>query len=163
MMRQLSLELINNILSLFLLLYTDGSKSNPGRNSSGVCAVAENGLVFSCRFRSLGKCSFLRSELLTIRECPFNSRLVCWKSSWPITTLSGYKIRTNYIGQAAWWSYQELEIRRQENDFFILPLLCVASPSQVLDCICASVGQLWSEEKYGLVELKERDNIMALI
>ncbi|GFV18528.1 hypothetical protein TNCV_2871611 [Trichonephila clavipes] len=105
----------------------------------------------------------LESAKSALNECPFNSRLVCWKSSWPITTLSGYKIRTNYIGQAAWWSYQELEIRRQENDFFILPLLCVASPSQVLDCICASVGQLWSEEKYGLVELKERDNIMALI
>ncbi|GBM03393.1 putative RNA-directed DNA polymerase from transposon BS, partial [Araneus ventricosus] len=46
MMRQLSLELINNISSQALVLYTDGSKSDSGRTGSGVYAKAEDGLVF---------------------------------------------------------------------------------------------------------------------
>ncbi|GBN80692.1 hypothetical protein AVEN_257969-1 [Araneus ventricosus] len=66
MMRQLSLELINNIPSQALVLYTDGSKSDSGRTGSGVYAKAEDGLVFRCRFRNPG--SVFRSELLAIRE-----------------------------------------------------------------------------------------------
>ncbi|GFR00690.1 RNase H domain-containing protein [Trichonephila clavata] len=44
MMRQLSLEVINNIPS-------DGGKSDSGRAGSGVCTIVEDGLVFRCRFR----------------------------------------------------------------------------------------------------------------
>ncbi|GBM34661.1 hypothetical protein AVEN_122055-1 [Araneus ventricosus] len=44
MMRQLSLEVINNISSRALVLYTDGSKSDKGRTGSGVYARAEDGL-----------------------------------------------------------------------------------------------------------------------
>ncbi|GBM85041.1 hypothetical protein AVEN_248971-1 [Araneus ventricosus] len=68
MMRQLSLELINNIPSQSLVLYTDGSKSDSGRTGSGVYAKAEDGLVFRCRFRNPDNCSVFRSELLAIRE-----------------------------------------------------------------------------------------------
>ncbi|GBN75792.1 hypothetical protein AVEN_58108-1 [Araneus ventricosus] len=68
MMRQLSLELINNIPSQALVLYTDGSKSDSGRTGSGVYAKAEDGLVFRCRFRNPDNCSVFRSELLAIRE-----------------------------------------------------------------------------------------------
>ncbi|GBN21683.1 hypothetical protein AVEN_11166-1 [Araneus ventricosus] len=68
MMRQLSLELINNIPSRALVLYTDGSKSDSGRTGSGVYAKAEDGLVFRCRFRNPDNCSVFRSELLAIRE-----------------------------------------------------------------------------------------------
>ncbi|GBL72539.1 hypothetical protein AVEN_127815-1 [Araneus ventricosus] len=68
MMRQLSLELINNIPSQALVLYTDGSKSDSGRIGSGVYAKAEDGLVFRCRFRNPDNCSVFRSELLAIRE-----------------------------------------------------------------------------------------------
>ncbi|GBN81868.1 hypothetical protein AVEN_231476-1 [Araneus ventricosus] len=68
MMRQLSLELINNIPSQALVLYTDGSKSDSGRTGSGVYAKAEDGLVFRCRFRKQDNCSVFRSELLAIRE-----------------------------------------------------------------------------------------------
>ncbi|GBM20749.1 hypothetical protein AVEN_105973-1 [Araneus ventricosus] len=66
MMRQLSLEVINNIPSQALVLYTDGSKSDSGRTGSGVYARAVDGLVFRCRFRN--NCSVFRSELLAIRE-----------------------------------------------------------------------------------------------
>ncbi|GBN71096.1 hypothetical protein AVEN_247195-1 [Araneus ventricosus] len=68
MMRQLSLEVINNIPSQALVLYTDGSKSNSGRTGSGVYARAEDGLVFRCRFRNPDNCSVFRSELLAITE-----------------------------------------------------------------------------------------------
>ncbi|GBM02562.1 hypothetical protein AVEN_178493-1 [Araneus ventricosus] len=68
MMRQLSLELINNIPSQALVLYTDGSKSDSDRTASGVYAKAEDGLVFRCRFRNPDNCSVFRSELLAIRE-----------------------------------------------------------------------------------------------
>ncbi|GBN31140.1 hypothetical protein AVEN_25957-1 [Araneus ventricosus] len=64
MMRQLSLELINNIPFQALVLYTDGSKSDSGRTGSGVYAKADDSLVFRCRFRK----SDFRSELLAIRE-----------------------------------------------------------------------------------------------
>ncbi|GBM60375.1 hypothetical protein AVEN_156937-1 [Araneus ventricosus] len=39
-----------------------------GRTGSGVYAKAEDGLVFSCRFRNPDNCSVFRSELLAIRE-----------------------------------------------------------------------------------------------
>ncbi|GBM19159.1 hypothetical protein AVEN_79878-1 [Araneus ventricosus] len=67
MMRQLSLEVINNIPSQALVLYTDGSKSDSGRTGSGVYARAEDGLVFRCRFRNPDNCSVFQSELLAIR------------------------------------------------------------------------------------------------
>ncbi|GBM24118.1 hypothetical protein AVEN_50236-1 [Araneus ventricosus] len=66
MMRQLSLELINNIPSQALVLYTDGSKSDSGRTGNGV--YAKDDLVFRCRFRNPDNCSVFRSELLAIRE-----------------------------------------------------------------------------------------------
>ncbi|GBO23184.1 hypothetical protein AVEN_186304-1 [Araneus ventricosus] len=68
MMRQLSLELINNIPSQALVLYTEGNKSDSGRTGSGIYAKAEDGLVFRCRFRNPDNCSVFRSELLAIRE-----------------------------------------------------------------------------------------------
>ncbi|GBM74337.1 hypothetical protein AVEN_122149-1 [Araneus ventricosus] len=68
MMRQLSLELINNIPSQALVLYTDGSKSDSGRTGSGIYAKADDGLVFRCRFRNPDNCLVFRSELLAIRE-----------------------------------------------------------------------------------------------
>ncbi|GBN96852.1 hypothetical protein AVEN_240547-1 [Araneus ventricosus] len=68
MMRQLSLEVINNIPSRALVLYTVGSKSDSGRTGSGVCTKAEGGLVFRCRFRNPDNCSVFRSELPAIRE-----------------------------------------------------------------------------------------------
>ncbi|GBN69275.1 hypothetical protein AVEN_251434-1 [Araneus ventricosus] len=68
MMRQLSLEVINNIPSQALVLYTDGRKSDSGRTGSDVYAKAEDGLVFRCRFRNPDNCSVFRSELLAIRE-----------------------------------------------------------------------------------------------
>ncbi|GBN53673.1 hypothetical protein AVEN_102341-1 [Araneus ventricosus] len=68
MMRQLSLEVINNIPSQVLVLYTDGSKSHSSRTGSGVYARTEDGLFFRCRFRNPDNCSVFRSELLSIRE-----------------------------------------------------------------------------------------------
>ncbi|GBM53568.1 hypothetical protein AVEN_583-1 [Araneus ventricosus] len=56
MMRKLSLEVINNIPSQALVLYTDGNKSDSGRTGSGVYAKAEDGLVFRCRFRNPDTC-----------------------------------------------------------------------------------------------------------
>ncbi|GBM89135.1 hypothetical protein AVEN_140460-1 [Araneus ventricosus] len=67
-MRQLSLEVINNIPSRVLEFYTDGSKSDSGRTASVVYVKAEDGLVFRCRFRNPDNCSVFRSELLAIRE-----------------------------------------------------------------------------------------------
>ncbi|GBN58592.1 hypothetical protein AVEN_123112-1 [Araneus ventricosus] len=67
-MRQLSLEVIINILSQALVLYTDGSKSDSGRTGSGVYAKAEDGLVFRWRFRNPDNCSVFVPELLAIRE-----------------------------------------------------------------------------------------------
>ncbi|GBM24440.1 hypothetical protein AVEN_41090-1 [Araneus ventricosus] len=65
---QLSLEVINNISSNALVLYTDGSKLDSGRTGSSIYARAEDGLVFRCRFRNPDNCSVFRSELLAIRE-----------------------------------------------------------------------------------------------
>ncbi|GBM55974.1 hypothetical protein AVEN_240578-1 [Araneus ventricosus] len=67
-MRQLSLQVINNIPSQALGLYTDGSKLDSGRTGSGVYAKAEDGLVFRCRFLNPDNCSVFRSDLLAIRE-----------------------------------------------------------------------------------------------
>ncbi|GBL61654.1 hypothetical protein AVEN_204717-1, partial [Araneus ventricosus] len=67
-MRQLSLELISNIPSQALVLYTDGSNSDSGRTGSGVYAKAEDGLVFRCRFRNPDNCLVFRSAVLAIRE-----------------------------------------------------------------------------------------------
>ncbi|GBN03332.1 hypothetical protein AVEN_97525-1 [Araneus ventricosus] len=68
MMRQLSLEVINNIPSRDLVLHTDGNKSDSGRTGSGVYARAVAGLVFRCRLRNPSNYSVFRSELLAIRE-----------------------------------------------------------------------------------------------
>ncbi|GBO45711.1 hypothetical protein AVEN_221015-1 [Araneus ventricosus] len=42
--------------------------TDSGRTGSGVCARAEDGLGFRCRFRKRDNCSVFRSELLEIRE-----------------------------------------------------------------------------------------------
>ncbi|GBL76747.1 hypothetical protein AVEN_53423-1 [Araneus ventricosus] len=68
MIRQLSLEVINNIPSQTLVLCTDGSKLDSDRTGSGVYARAEDGLVFRCRFRNPENFSVFRSELLAIRK-----------------------------------------------------------------------------------------------
>ncbi|GBL98715.1 hypothetical protein AVEN_8618-1 [Araneus ventricosus] len=67
-MRQLSLEVINNIPSQALVPYTDGSKWDSGRTGSGVYTKAEDGLVFRCRFRNPDNCLVFRSALLAIKE-----------------------------------------------------------------------------------------------
>ncbi|GBO22164.1 hypothetical protein AVEN_176619-1 [Araneus ventricosus] len=66
MMRQLSLEVVNNISSQALVIYTDGRKSDSVRTGSGIYAKAEDG--FRCRFRNPDNCSVFRLEVLAIRE-----------------------------------------------------------------------------------------------
>ncbi|GFT39681.1 RNase H domain-containing protein [Nephila pilipes] len=69
MMRQLSLEVINNIHSRALILYTNWSKSDSGRTGNGVYAKVDEGLVFRCRFRHLDNSSVFRLKLLNSRVC----------------------------------------------------------------------------------------------
>ncbi|GFS90761.1 RNase H domain-containing protein [Nephila pilipes] len=68
MMRQLTLEVINNIQSRALILYTDRNKSHSGRTGSVFYAKVEENLVFRCRFSNPDNCPVFRSELLEIRE-----------------------------------------------------------------------------------------------
>ncbi|GIY00617.1 RNase H domain-containing protein [Caerostris extrusa] len=60
-------EVINNIPSQALVIYTEGSKSNLDRTGSGVFTKAENG-DFRYNFRNPDNCPIFRSKLLAIRE-----------------------------------------------------------------------------------------------
>ncbi|GFR31164.1 putative RNA-directed DNA polymerase from transposon BS [Trichonephila clavata] len=67
LLRQLTLEVIDNIPSQALVLYTDGSRSDSGRTDSGVF-MKTNTEEFRYRFRSPDNSSVFRSELVAIRE-----------------------------------------------------------------------------------------------
>ncbi|GIY01197.1 RNase H domain-containing protein [Caerostris extrusa] len=67
LLRQLALEIINNISSWALVIYTDGSKSDSGRTGSGIFMKTSTG-EFRYRFRNPNHSSVFRSELSAISE-----------------------------------------------------------------------------------------------
>ncbi|GIY22525.1 RNase H domain-containing protein [Caerostris extrusa] len=67
LLRQLALEIINNISPRALVIYTDGSKSDSGRTGSGIFMKTSTG-EFRYRFRNLDHSSIFRSELIAISE-----------------------------------------------------------------------------------------------
>ncbi|GFT95969.1 putative RNA-directed DNA polymerase from transposon BS [Nephila pilipes] len=67
LLHQLSLEVINSILSRALVLYTDESRSDLGRSGSGVLIKTGTGEIRYC-FRNPDHSSIFRSELFAIRE-----------------------------------------------------------------------------------------------
>ncbi|GFT33443.1 hypothetical protein NPIL_146991 [Nephila pilipes] len=64
---QLSLDVINSILSLALILYTDGSRFDSGRTDSGVLMKTSTG-EHKYYFRNPYHRSSFRFELVAIRE-----------------------------------------------------------------------------------------------
>ncbi|GIY33113.1 putative RNA-directed DNA polymerase from transposon BS [Caerostris extrusa] len=67
LLRQLALEIINNISPRALVIYTDGSKSDSGRTGSGIFMKTSTG-EFRYRFRNPDHSSVFRSELTAISE-----------------------------------------------------------------------------------------------
>ncbi|GIX97120.1 RNase H domain-containing protein [Caerostris extrusa] len=67
LLRQLALEILNNISPRALVIYTDGSKSDSGRTSRGICMKTSTG-EFRYRFRNPDHSSVFRSELTAISE-----------------------------------------------------------------------------------------------
>ncbi|GIY91993.1 RNase H domain-containing protein [Caerostris extrusa] len=67
LLRQLALEIINNISPRALVIYTDGSKSDSGRTGSGIFMKTSAG-EFRYRFRNPDHSSVFRSELTAISE-----------------------------------------------------------------------------------------------
>ncbi|GIY81317.1 putative RNA-directed DNA polymerase from transposon BS [Caerostris extrusa] len=67
LLRQLVLEIINNISPRALVIYTDGSKSDSGRTGSGIFMKTSTG-EFRYRFRNPDHSSVFRSELTAISE-----------------------------------------------------------------------------------------------
>ncbi|GBN04715.1 hypothetical protein AVEN_207862-1 [Araneus ventricosus] len=58
---------------------------------------------------------------------------------------------------------KSLKFVDKEKTYSSCPCSCPASPAQVIDCIGASAGLLWSEGDNGLVVLLERHGIMDLV
>ncbi|GIY96230.1 putative RNA-directed DNA polymerase from transposon BS [Caerostris extrusa] len=67
LLRQLALEIINNISSRALVIYTERSKSDSGRTGSGIFMKTSTG-EFRYRFRNPDHSSVFRSELTAISE-----------------------------------------------------------------------------------------------
>ncbi|GIY24391.1 RNase H domain-containing protein [Caerostris extrusa] len=67
LLRQLALEIINNISPRALAIYTDGSKSDSGRTGSGIFMKTSTG-EFRYHFRNPDHSSVFRSELTAISE-----------------------------------------------------------------------------------------------
>ncbi|GIY47537.1 putative RNA-directed DNA polymerase from transposon BS [Caerostris extrusa] len=67
LLRQLALEIINNISPRALVIYTDGSKSDSGRTGSGIFMKTST-REFRYRFRNPDHSSVFRSELTAISE-----------------------------------------------------------------------------------------------
>ncbi|GFQ91341.1 RNase H domain-containing protein [Trichonephila clavata] len=67
LLRQLALEVIDNFPSQALVLYTDRSRSDSGRTSSGVF-MKTNTEEFRYRFRNPDNSSVFRSKLVAVRE-----------------------------------------------------------------------------------------------
>ncbi|GBN09969.1 hypothetical protein AVEN_159691-1, partial [Araneus ventricosus] len=151
MMRQLSLEVINNIPSRALVLYTDVSKSDSGRTGSGVCAKAEDGLPFRCRFRNPDNCSVLRSELLAVREAlDFALR---FETTDTYILTDSKRLRSGHI--------KSLKFVDKEKTYSSCPCSCPASPAHVIDCIGqTAVG--WQIKSLKFVD-KERLIPLALV
>ncbi|GBN73100.1 hypothetical protein AVEN_268730-1 [Araneus ventricosus] len=89
--------------------------------------------------------------------------MVCWKSSWSVSTIRRYKIRTDCIGQTRSGHIKSLKFVDKEKTYSFCPCSCPASPAHVIDCIGDSAGLLWSEGENGLVVLLERHGIMDLV
>ncbi|GBN19447.1 hypothetical protein AVEN_270871-1 [Araneus ventricosus] len=84
--------------------------------------------------------------------------MVWWKSSWSVSTVRRYKIRSNCIGHI-----KSLKFVGKEKTSSSCPCSCPASPAHVIDYIGASAKLLWSEGEHGLVVLLERHGIMDLV
>ncbi|GFS87683.1 RNase H domain-containing protein [Trichonephila clavipes] len=65
LLRQLALEVINNIPGQALIVYTDGSCSDTGRAGSGIFSNTP-GIDVKISIRNSDHCSILRSELIAI-------------------------------------------------------------------------------------------------
>ncbi|GFQ71057.1 hypothetical protein TNCT_624691 [Trichonephila clavata] len=67
LLRQLALEVIDNIPSQALVLYTDGSRSDSGRTSSGVL-MKTNTEEFRYRLETLTTAQFSALSLLLLEK-----------------------------------------------------------------------------------------------
>ncbi|GFY15635.1 RNase H domain-containing protein [Trichonephila clavipes] len=79
LLRQLTLEVINDIPDQALIIYTDGSRSNAGRAGSGIFSnIPGNDVKIS--IRKPDHCSVFRSELIAISGA-LNHALNSYKNS----------------------------------------------------------------------------------
>ncbi|GFU56434.1 RNase H domain-containing protein [Trichonephila clavipes] len=69
LLRQLALEVINDIPDQALIVYTDGSRSDTGRAGSGIFSNTPGNDV-KISIRNLDHCSVFRSELIAISGAP---------------------------------------------------------------------------------------------
>ncbi|GBL90397.1 hypothetical protein AVEN_178832-1 [Araneus ventricosus] len=178
-MRQLSLEVINNIPSQALVLYTDGSKSDSKKqslNSPSHVGVFGNEVAdllakegSALPFAASGE--LFASEIFSIHRAKANS---AWKvppahelyaGNRPGLSLQSEGTRSAQTALARLRSghIKSLKFVDKEKTYSSCPCSCPASPAHVTDCIGASATLLWSEGENGLVVLLERHGIMDLL
>ncbi|UYV68044.1 hypothetical protein LAZ67_5002897 [Cordylochernes scorpioides] len=83
-LKQLSLEIINNIPKNAITIYTDGSRDELGHTGSGCLIKTTNGIEKMNR-RNPDFCSVLRSELIAIYEALKSIRNTNYQDIWILT------------------------------------------------------------------------------
>ncbi|GFT55254.1 RNase H domain-containing protein [Trichonephila clavipes] len=84
LLRQLALEVINDIPDRALIIYTDGSRSDTGRVGCGIFSNTP-GNDFKISIRNLDHCSVFRSELIAISGTLDNALNSYKDSIWILT------------------------------------------------------------------------------
>ncbi|UYV62000.1 hypothetical protein LAZ67_1007399 [Cordylochernes scorpioides] len=83
-LKQLSLEIINNIPKNAITIYTDGSRDELGHTGSGCLIKTTNGIEKMNR-RNPDFCSVFRSELIAIYEALKSIRNTNYQDIWILT------------------------------------------------------------------------------
>ncbi|GFX83689.1 RNase H domain-containing protein [Trichonephila clavipes] len=84
LLRQLALEVINNIPDQALIIYTDGSRSDTGRTGSGIFSNT-NGNDVKISIRNPDHCSVFSSEIIAISGALDHALNSCKDSIWILT------------------------------------------------------------------------------
>ncbi|GBL77740.1 hypothetical protein AVEN_152953-1 [Araneus ventricosus] len=170
MMRQLSLELINNIPTQALknrvcFQWIPSHVGVFGNEEADVLAKEGSALP------SATSSELFTSEIYSIHKAKANS---AWKNppthDWyagnrpGLSLLSvGTRSAETSLARLRSGHIKSLKFIDKEKNFSSCPCSCPASPAHIIDCIGASARQLWSGEGKGLVELLERHGVMDLV
>ncbi|GFX94513.1 RNase H domain-containing protein [Trichonephila clavipes] len=176
LLRQLALEVINDIPDQTLIVYTDGSRSDTGRAGSGIFSNTPGNEV-KISIRNSDHCFVFRSELIAISGA-LDHALDSYKDSiwiltdsrssiqylknWPkIMDSTGLDILSKLVRlgqrkQCKSSRANQTALARLRSDhlrsmtfvpsFFTCPCSLLASPAHLLDCWGISLRQLYEEQ-----------------